>query len=110
MKNLSNFIKVVKNYTIKYSPEILTGVGIAGMVMSTIMAVKETPNAMEESKKLERNGNTSKLEYAKKVIPCYIPSIVTGVSSVACIIGASKINSKRNAALCVGCTPKNNNQ
>ena len=36
-------------------------------------------NAMEESKKLERNGNTSKLEYAKKVIPCYIPSIVTGV-------------------------------
>ena len=28
----------------KHSPEILTGIGIAGMITTTVLAVKATPN------------------------------------------------------------------
>ncbi len=30
----------------KHSPEILTGIGIAGMITTTVMAVKATPKAL----------------------------------------------------------------
>jgi len=35
---------------------------------------------------------------------CYIPAAVTGVLSVACLIGASSVNMKRNAALATAYT------
>lgn len=30
----------------KHSPEILTGIGIAGMITTTVMAVRATPKAL----------------------------------------------------------------
>ena len=39
--------KSVKNKLGEKSPEILTGVGIAGMLSSVIFAVKATPKAMQ---------------------------------------------------------------
>ena len=35
----------------------------------------------------------------KTVWKCYIPAVITGVMSVACIVGASSVNARRNAAL-----------
>lgn len=84
------------------SPEILTGIGIAGMITSTILAVKATPKAMMliEERKLDLDTeDISKVEVVKTVWPCYIPTIVLGGMSVACLIGASSINFRRNAAL-----------
>lgn len=43
--SITRICKKVKNSTIKHSPEILIGLGIAGMITSTIMAVKATPKA-----------------------------------------------------------------
>lgn len=37
--SITRICKKVKNSTIKHSPEILIGLGIAGMITSTIMAV-----------------------------------------------------------------------
>lgn len=86
----------------KHSPEILTGIGIAGMLTTTVLAVKATPKALMliEEKKLDLD--TEKLhpvEVVKTVWPCYIPSVATGAMSVACLIGASTVNFRRNAAL-----------
>lgn len=39
-------IKSIRMATKKHSPEILTGIGIAGMITTTIMAVKATPKAL----------------------------------------------------------------
>ena len=44
--NLTKICRTVKASTIKHSPEILTGVGIAGMVTTTVMAVRATPKAI----------------------------------------------------------------
>lgn len=38
----------------KHSPEILTGIGIAGMITTTILAVRATPKALLLKELLER--------------------------------------------------------
>ena len=44
--NIKAAYNAVKKSTIKHSPEILTGIGIAGMVTTTVMAVRATPKAL----------------------------------------------------------------
>lgn len=102
--DLSKIIKNCKYQVGKHSPEILTGVGIAGMITTTIMAVKATPKAMDIMVEIkETTDESNKKEMGKqiitKVLPVYIPSAVLGGFSVACIIGALSVNNKRNAAL-----------
>ena len=115
----TNFFKGVQNTLIKYSPEILTGIGIAGMITTTVIAVKSTPKALSlidkelkrQNKELadeaERNGEVgfdeiSKLkpiDVLKVTWKCYIPTVTIGAASIACLIGASSVHSKRNAIL-----------
>ena len=100
--NLSKICKNVKSATVKHSPEILTGVGIAGMITTTVMAVRATPKAIRLLDDEKRRQNVDKLEPAdmvKTAWKCYIPAAVTGTVSVVCLIGASSVNARRNAAL-----------
>lgn len=85
----------------KHSPEILTGIGIAGMVASTVMAVKATPKALVllDEAENEKLAPLTKKEVVKVTWKCYIPTAVTCMASVACLIGASSVNLRRNAAL-----------
>ena len=54
---LSNIIRSTKIFIYDNSPAILTGIGITGMITSTVLAVKATPRALEliEAKKHELN-------------------------------------------------------
>lgn len=103
--NMSALFKDVKMAISKHSPEILTGLGIAGMITTTVLAVKATPKALtliEEKKKeleLQPDEKLNALETVKTTWKCYVPAAVTGVTSTACLIGASSVNLKRNAAL-----------
>ena len=78
------------------SPEILTGIGIAGFFTSTVLAVQATPKAMEKIK--EKKAKTRK-EKVKAAWKCYIPTGITMVASSACLIGSTSIQGRRNAAL-----------
>lgn len=42
-QSLASIAKGVRTAMKKHSPEILTGIGIAGMITTTVMAVKATP-------------------------------------------------------------------
>lgn len=99
--DLSKFAKSVQALAVKHSPEILTGIGIAGMVTTTIMAVKATPKALEliQDAKYEKGEELTAVEKTKACWKCYIPAVTTGIVSSACIIGAHSVNMKRNAAL-----------
>ena len=94
----------------KHSPEILTGIGIAGMLSTTVLAVRATPKALVliEEKKREKkfavikdggDPELTRLEVIKVAWKSYIPAAVTGVASIACLVGASSVNARRNAAL-----------
>lgn len=96
------FINTVKSGAAKHSPEILTGFGLIGMGASLIYAITATPKALTliEDKKYELQTNKlTPVETVKTVWKPYIPAVLTFVGSATCIIGASSINYKRNAAL-----------
>ncbi len=108
--NIPNLSKIAKSIRItisKHSPEILTGIGIAGMVTTTVMAVKATPKAIELIEEKKSDDDADKLtfvETVKTTWTCYIPAAVTGSLSIACLIGASSVNARRNAALATAYT------
>lgn len=86
----------------KRSPEILTGIGIAGMIMTTILAVKATPKALMliDNKKAEKEDDYLTLKESIGITwKCYIPAMTTCILSTSCLIGASSVNVRRNAAL-----------
>lgn len=79
------------------SPEILIGLGLAGMLTSTILAVKATPKALDILEQEDRE--LSKIDKVKLTWKCYAPAAIGYCTSAACIIGANSVNSKRNAVL-----------
>lgn len=100
--NIKTMAKSVWAGAKKHSPEILIGMGIAGAASSVIFAVKATPKAMFLLEEKRQELGVEKLE-AKEIIktaaPVYIPTAVSFGVSVACIVGASSVNARRNAAL-----------
>ena len=102
--NITNFIKSTQVALSKHSPEILTGLGIAGMITTTVLAVKATPKARRESEEFEEcilcnHEKIKPMDAVKITWKHYIPAAVTGTVSIACLIGASSVNVRRNAAL-----------
>lgn len=99
------FAEVTQNLKIsieKHSPEILTGFGIAGMLTTTILAVKATPKALrliEDKKKEKEVTKLTVLDTVKTTWKCYIPAAGLAVVSTGCLVGASKVSLKRNAVL-----------
>lgn len=105
--SVSKIIRSVRRSMKKHSPEILTGIGIAGMATTTVMAVRVTPKALMliENKKDEYETDTlSTIEMVKTAWTCYIPSAIVGGVSIFCLIGASSTNLRRNAALATAYT------
>ena len=105
--NLSKLTKDVTRALKRHSPEILTGIGVAGMLATTVMAVKATPKAIMLVNEREVELGVEKLpakEVVKTTWKCYIPAAITGATSIACIVGASSVNMKRNAALATAYT------
>ena len=118
----------LKGVVQKNSPAILTGLGVAGLISTTVMAVQATPKALsiidDEVYRLyelsettlsfsdwvmegtiggystkERINKLSKKEIVQLTWKCYIPTMIMGGFTVGCIISANNINNKRNAAL-----------
>ncbi len=103
----AEIVKSIKLATLKHSPAILTGIGIAGMISATAMAVKATPKALmliEAQKKAEKTEKLTIVDSAKVAWVCYIPAAITIILSSACLIGANSVNTRRNAALAAAYT------
>ena len=114
----------VKGQVQKHSPEILMGVGVVGVVTSTVMACKATMklnDILEESKekrdiiKEVENNPDYKDQYSPedakkdltinyvqtgmKIVKLYTPAVVLGGASLGCLLASNDILRKRNAAL-----------
>lgn len=98
--------KSIQFYLSNHSPAILTGIGIAGMVSTTVFAVRVTPKALRliNQAENEKNDDLTKTEIVKTCWRIYIPAVVTGAASIACLIGANSVHTKRNAALAAAYT------
>ena len=99
---IKNLFDKVLNFTKEHNPEILVGLGVAGMMTSTVLAVKATPKALDimEDKKADMGVTyLTRKEIAQATWKLYAPSIGVGLASAACIILGTSKSIKRNTAL-----------
>ena len=111
-------------WTRKHSPELLAGIGVVGVVASTVLActatrkidgiLEETQESLEKIKRVENNPkyeNEYSLEDAKKdktiiyvqqgvkIVKIYLPAFTLGMVSLGCLLQSNNILRKRNAGL-----------
>lgn len=100
--NLSRVQQGVKNLggaISRNSPAILTGLGCAGVLTTAILTGRATLRASEILKMETPDEQLPPAEIVKLTWKVFIPPVLVGASSIACIVGANTINTHRNAAL-----------
>lgn len=102
--DINNMIKCTKMFTKAHSSQILVAVGIAGMAGATITAYKAGTKASriikEESRIAEQNGvEYTSFDAIKDTWTCWAPPMAMFTVSAAAIIGANKMDYRKNAAL-----------
>lgn len=87
------------------SPAIMTAAGVAGVVTTAVLAGKGTVKAdyiLTEEQALHHNWYQEKAAQPfgklRMTWKCYIPATAAGAATIAFIIGAQSISSKRQAA------------
>ncbi len=98
LENLGQFTK-------QNSPTILSGIAVMGVAATAVLAARAAVNAdkrlhpeagMPGSGKPEPDGF---FEQTKAVWTLYIPAGLSGLATIACIIGANQIGARRSAAM-----------
>lgn len=85
----------------KNASTILSCMGAAGLVATTVLAVKATPKALSllEEAKEEKGAELTKWEKINTAGTAYIPTALTGIATVACILGSNVISKRQQASL-----------
>lgn len=97
---MNKFVSHSKRFVNRNASTILTCIGGAGVIATSVMAVKATPKALEllNAAKEEKGEELTSLETIKVAGPVYIPSVLMGVSTLACIFGANALNKSKQAS------------
>ena len=119
---IKKMINKVKFNVVKHSPEILMGIGIAGVVTSTVLACRSTLKVKDILEDKETNMNNVKEVLAEgredyteedarkdktiimtttaiRMMKLYIPSVIIGAGSIACLLESHNVMRNRNAGL-----------
>ena len=95
----------MKNFIKKNSATILTVTGAVGVGATAVVSARDTVKAM---KRIEADellyGFQTKKEKIKIAVPCYIPTIITGLSTILCIFGANKLNKRTQESIAAAYT------
>lgn len=80
---------------------ILTVLGGAGVVATAVTAVKATPKAIKliEVYEEQKGEDLTTLEKVRVAGPHYIPAILIGAGTIACIFGTNVLNKRNQASL-----------
>ena len=107
--NLQVVSKQVGDVILKNSPTILTGLAVGGVITTVILTVGATKRALEVISEeqvrqyvqnpKEKDKPLQKKEIVRLTWKCYIPTVIMGIGTIACIISSNSINLHRNAAL-----------
>lgn len=98
---MNKFLSQSKRFLSKNASTILTCVGGVGVVATVVLAVQATPKALArvEEAKEEKGEDLTKFEIVKATATTYIPTVLVGVSTLACIFGANALNKRQQAGL-----------
>ena len=123
-EKLMNVYNGVKGKVEKHSPEILMGVGVVGVIATTVTACRATmklndildecEETRDKIKSVQENPayddrysdedaqkdlTINYVQTGVKIAKLYAPSVALGVLSVGCLVGSHSVMQKRNAAL-----------
>lgn len=97
----SNIFKKVMRFGEKESPNLLTTLGVAGVLSTTILAIKATPKALEviQDEQMSSVKDLMTVDKIKLTWRYYLPTVISGLITTACIISVNNIHVRRHAAL-----------
>lgn len=98
---MNKLLSTLKMFVKKNGPTILTCIGSVGVVITSVMAIKATPKAIVflEDARDEKGDDLTKFEKVMVAGPAYIPTVIIGASTIACVFGANILNQRQQAAL-----------
>src|SRR5574337_1435722 len=94
-----SWLNSIGRSTKEHSPVILSGIAIAGVVSTAVLAAKGRSKAEEGRKEILEERHRDLVTAVKEDWQFYIPAGLCAGATIACIIGANKIGARRNAAL-----------
>ena len=85
----------------RHGATILSVAGGVGVITTAVMAVKATPEAIEllDRASEKKGAELTTAEKIKIAGPQYIPPVLVGIGTIACILGANILNKRQQAAL-----------
>lgn len=100
-------MKKMSKMLTKYGPTVLAVLASAGVVATAVFASKDAIKASNRifTKKAQKTiDNNEQVQLTKKetfvaAAPAYIPTIVTGAATIACIVGSTVLSKKSQASL-----------
>lgn len=101
MMYFASIARGTREFVTHNSPAILTGIAIAGVATTAVLAVRATKPALIDIQhaESEKTEPLTKTEVVKLCWKHYIPAAGVGVVTIACIVGAQSVNTRRHAAL-----------
>lgn len=105
--NLSSLVGNTAAYIQKNSPAILTALGVVGIISTAVLSHRAGAQSVAKLNHVEEAGEfketNTRLEYAREVIrhtwPYYVAPVITIGVTVACVITANTISTRRQAAV-----------
>lgn len=97
-----SFIKNIRPFLIKHEPEILMGMGISGMIFSTIWSIKSSLKSFKVINDYKEEKQIDKItpkEFIKLTWRYYLPVVISMGTSIPLIIAGNRVSSKRYAIL-----------
>lgn len=112
MSTTPRWLHVITKTLSDNAPSILSGIAVAGVVGTAVLAVKATPKAIKAAEEAEHfkventpevNGHYdtyfTKRDLFMATWRCYIPTAMAGTATIACIVGANAIGLRQQAAV-----------
>lgn len=102
---MSRFLANIKRFVKRNDSTILSIIGSGGVVLTAVLAVRATPKAYELIKadsRFNHDGNQyayTKIEAIRSAWKCYIPAVISGIGTIACIFGSDAISRNNRDAL-----------
>lgn len=83
------------------APTVLTWLGAIGVVTTAVLSATATSKVLRdlEAAKDEKGDDLTTSEVVRVAAPSYIPTTLSGLTTLACIFGADVLNRRRQAAL-----------
>lgn len=91
---LTNGLKLLKSN----APEILTAVGIGGVVTTAYLTHRAATKTAAQLQEVDPTAKLDKKKTAKLVWKNYIPPVTSGAVTIGCIVAASRGHQHRTAA------------